>query len=1068
MKTVAEMLKPRENVFLDTTREDVLNLSDFAENNIDSHKFFSENFKTEGMKTLLDTAFSRFSGESNTGVIKLTQAMGGGKTHNMLALALLAKDVELRRNIVGEKAAQIGEIKVVAFSGRDNADYGIWGVIAEQLGKKEFFKDYYSPLKAPGESAWVSLLQGEKVLILLDELPPYLENAKATTVGNSDLSKVTITALSNLFVAIGKAQLANVCLVFSDLKAAYESGSDLLQSSFKELEQEANRVALEIAPVNLQGDEIFSILKKRLFEDTENPQYIADVNEIAKSYMSCVEYTKKAGYTTYKPETVFKGISESYPFHPSIRDLYARFNENAVNLCDFVIEDMQRIAKRTVIGLQSWREESDEKEVVPAVTVEDPIYRKEFGLWEHQKYFIELAFREHKTKGGARFILADQVGLGKTVQLAMSAKLMALYGDKPILIIVPKTLVWQWQDEIKSLLDMPSAVWTGKGWQDENGYFYQAEGIRSISKCPRKVGIVSQGLVSRQSEAAEILKQLKYECVIVDEAHRARRRNPGKDPDSNKANPNYLLEFINEISLRTKSLLLATATPVQINTIEAFDLINALSLPHEAQKIMGDEYSQWHKKPQQMLDMVCGKIPAPDSELAMWDIMRNPFPPRTLNLEDKVNPLRDKLDISDDEYVLKSEVLLNARPPLKKKILDLYNGGDFIANYNPYIRHIVRRTRDFLENTINPDTHEPYLKKINVLLYGEDSGEALPLDGYLKQAYLKAQEFCDMLSARTPGGGFMSTMLLKRIGSTILAGENTAKKMLAWTEEGKDILKNDFNTIFDEEDDIDDNSEIKSLTKEEIACLRDIVLLLSKNHDNDPKYNATIDILKHGTTPTDKAWAERGCIIFSQYYDSSYFVAHQISTEFDDKIIGLYAGGDKSGYFKKGVFVKQTKDNIKTMVKRREIKILVGTDAASEGLNLQTLSTLINLDLPWNPTRLEQRKGRIQRIGQESDTIRIYNMRYKDSVEDRVHNVLSERLGDIYAMFGQIPDTLEDVWIDVAKNNIDAAKERIDILPKQNPFNIKYENKLPKTEDWSTCTYVLDKGDKEKQLLIGW
>lgn len=328
MKTVAEMLKPRENVFLDTTREDVLNLSDFAENNIDSHKFFSENFKTEGMKTLLDTAFSRFSGESNTGVIKLTQAMGGGKTHNMLALALLAKDVELRRNIVGEKAAQIGEIKVVAFSGRDNADYGIWGVIAEQLGKKEFFKDYYSPLKAPGESAWVSLLQGEKVLILLDELPPYLENAKATTVGNSDLSKVTITALSNLFVAIGKAQLANVCLVFSDLKAAYESGSDLLQSSFKELEQEANRVALEIAPVNLQGDEIFSILKKRLFEDTENPQYIADVNEIAKSYMSCVEYTKKAGYTTYKPETVFKGISESYPFHPSIRDLYARFKEN--------------------------------------------------------------------------------------------------------------------------------------------------------------------------------------------------------------------------------------------------------------------------------------------------------------------------------------------------------------------------------------------------------------------------------------------------------------------------------------------------------------------------------------------------------------------------------------------------------------------------------------------------------------------------------------------------------------------------------------------------------------------
>lgn len=76
--------------------------------------------------------------------------------------------------------------------------------------------------------------------------------------------------------------------------------------------------------------------------------------------------------------------------------------------------------------------------------------------------------------------------------------------------------------------------------------------------------------------------------------------------------------------------------------------------------------------------------------------------------------------------------------------------------------------------------------------------------------------------------------------------------------------------------------------------------------------------------------------------------------------------------------------------------MLVGTDAANEGLNLQTLSTLINLDLPWNPTRLEQRKGRIQRIGQLSPKVKIFNMRYKDSVEDKVHTVLSERLKNIH------------------------------------------------------------------------
>ena len=184
----------------------------------------------------------------------------------------------------------------------------------------------------------------------------------------------------------------------------------------------------------------------------------------------------------------------------------------------------------------------------------------------------------------------------------------------------------------------------------------------------------------------------------------------------------------------------------------------------------------------------------------------------------------------------------------------------------------------------------------------------------------------------------------------------------------------------------------------------------------------------------------------------------------------MYAGGEKSGFYKNGVFVKETKDKIKTAVRLRSIKILVGPDAASEGLNLQTLSTLINLDLPWNPTRLEQRKGRIQRIGQDSSKIKIFNMRYKDSVEDKVHSALSARLSDIHGLFGQIPDTLEDVWIDIALDNIEKAKERINAIPITNPFINKYENliKRPNTEDWALCKNVLDKADIKKELLKGW
>ena len=328
MKTVAELCKPRASVFADGAREDVKDLTNLVRGEIDGVEFFKENFLTEGMKTLIDVAMHRFRGETDTGVVKLTQAMGGGKTHNMIALALLAQNPELRKKVLGDGYDDIGEVKVIAFTGRESdAPFGIWGSLAEQLGKKELFKDYYAPLQAPGQTAWTNLLGGEKVLILLDELPPYLVASRATTIGNSDLSVVTTTALSNLFNAIGQEALKNVCLVFSDLKATYEEGSQLLQQSFKALENEANRLAINIEPVSMNSDEIYDILRTRLFEKL--PKHGSEeIYEVALAYKAALEKAEQSGYTNQSSAARFTGIKDSYPFHPSIKELYARFRTN--------------------------------------------------------------------------------------------------------------------------------------------------------------------------------------------------------------------------------------------------------------------------------------------------------------------------------------------------------------------------------------------------------------------------------------------------------------------------------------------------------------------------------------------------------------------------------------------------------------------------------------------------------------------------------------------------------------------------------------------------------------------
>lgn len=326
-RTLKDLCKPRQSVFDRTRRDVVLDLTDLIQGKIDSKEFFEENYRTDGMTRLLRESFRRFSGESQQGVFVLSQAMGGGKTHNMIALGLLAKHPELRRKVLGEDfQADLGPIRVAAFTGRESdAPLGIWGSIAEQVGKKDDFKDYYSPLAAPGQSAWISLLKGPPLLILLDELPPYFENARAVSVGNSDLASVTTTALSNLLVAVSRDDLSNVCVVISDLRASYETGSQQIVRALENLKSEIGRSALTLEPVGLNTNEIYHILRKRLFEQLPAD---SEIWEIARAYSKAVQDAKQMDITSASPEKFASQLKDSYPFHFAIRDLYARFREN--------------------------------------------------------------------------------------------------------------------------------------------------------------------------------------------------------------------------------------------------------------------------------------------------------------------------------------------------------------------------------------------------------------------------------------------------------------------------------------------------------------------------------------------------------------------------------------------------------------------------------------------------------------------------------------------------------------------------------------------------------------------
>ena len=101
------------------------------------------------------------------------------------------------------------------------------------------------------------------------------------------------------------------------------------------------------------------------------------------------------------------------------------------------MEDIERISKRRIVPLHDWREHATDE--IPTAAVEEPIFSQRNSVYGSiRSTLLNLLSASIRRKTEQDFLLADQVGLGKTIQLAMSAKLMALYGDAPILIIVPK------------------------------------------------------------------------------------------------------------------------------------------------------------------------------------------------------------------------------------------------------------------------------------------------------------------------------------------------------------------------------------------------------------------------------------------------------------------------------------------------------------------------------------------------------------------------------------------------------------------------------------------------------
>lgn len=327
MKTVRDACQLQPNALSIKLSDQIEQLDELIATEGDGAAFFEKTHITQGMQDLISEGTARLAGKSTQAIFHLKQAMGGGKTHLLVGFGLLSKHPGLRKTHCAgmPNASAFQSASIAAFNGRNNPDHFLWGEIANQLGKGEQFKSFWtSGPKAPDEKDWLKLFDGDKpILVLLDEMPPYFHYLDTQKVGNGTVADIATRAFANLLTAAGKKK--NVCVVVSDLAAAYDTGAKLIYRALEDARSELGRQERSITPVDLAANEIYDILRKRLFKSLPDK---AEIGDIAEAFGRKLEEAAKSKTANRGAEAIADEIAATYPFHPRLKNVIALFKEN--------------------------------------------------------------------------------------------------------------------------------------------------------------------------------------------------------------------------------------------------------------------------------------------------------------------------------------------------------------------------------------------------------------------------------------------------------------------------------------------------------------------------------------------------------------------------------------------------------------------------------------------------------------------------------------------------------------------------------------------------------------------
>ncbi|MBN1876000.1 MAG: DEAD/DEAH box helicase family protein [Anaerolineae bacterium] len=635
--------------------------------------------------------------------------------------------------------------------------------------------------------------------------------------------------------------------------------------------------------------------------------------------------------------------------------------------------------------------------------------------WPHQKTVAQRVIASYP----ARYLFCDEVGLGKTIEAGLVLRELWLRGTvSRALILTPKSVLRQWQEELheKFALDVP--VYDGKVFRDIAGAILPATTPNPWDSVA--LALASSQLVKRRERQQDLLQARPWDLILVDESHHARRKD---FLDKTTYRPNRLLELLNALQKRAAGLVLMTATPMQVDPIEVWDLLSLLGL-RGAWGADGRDFLRFYEQLRQAQDGVEG---------VDWPFLLRMFQAELAARGGTLDPAvvtyaQEALGVVGWlhlKQVLETPVARATVPPLSRispQSRDVV--VELLKHYTPLRRLVFRNTRALLREyrqcgmlAETVPTRSPQLQWI--VMQGDARALYERIEDYIGNFYRKYE-------AQRKGLGFVMTVYRRRLTSSFYAVRRSLERRLAFLQ-GKADLELDEDDIeqdalsLDVDEAVEEDAEIaRAYRREEIAYVEDFLHALRALGYHDAKVEQLLGDLKAGFRQRDTV------LIFTQYTDTMDFLRERLREHYGSQI-ACYSG--RGGEWWDGnAWVPITKEDLKNDFRQGErIKILLATDAASEGLNLQTCGMLINYDMPWNPMRVEQRIGRIDRIGQRYDDVWIHNYFYADTVEALVYKALSARIDWFQYIVGPLQPILAQVGrvIQTVAMTTGAARRRV-------------------------------------------